>query len=135
VPNSKKQPQVSKPVAVIVMLVLAAVVIALVVGLFKLIGGPGYTQYEGQCLPNDVSESDRDYDEKFVDCSDANAHWEITEVYTSEPRNADWSTKTEARRWLERTCDVNNPNGPARKVYIFLLKDEKGFLACATAID
>jgi hypothetical protein len=134
VPKSKKQPQVSKPVAVIVVLALAAVVIALVVGLVKLMG-PGYTRYEGQCLPNDAGETDRDYDEMFVDCSDADAHWEITKVYTSEPRNADWSSKTEARRWLERTCDVNDPNGPSRRAYVFRLNDEKGFLACATAIE
>jgi hypothetical protein len=130
---SKKQPQVSKPVAVVVVLVLVAVVVALIVGLVKLMG-PGYTRYEGQCLPRSVSENERDYDEMFIDCSDPDAHWEVTKVYTSEPRRADWSSTADARRWLERTCGVDDQDGPAREAFVFRLKDENGFLACATAV-
>lgn len=131
-PNPKKQPHVSKPVAVAVVLGLVVVVVALIVGLVRLMG-PGYTRYEGQCLPSAVDEDDRDYDDTFIDCSDAEARWEVTKVYTNEPTRADWSTEAKARRWLERACDVDD-EGPAREAFVFRVKDDRGFLACATEV-
>lgn len=131
--SSKKQPQVSKPVAVLVVLGLTAVVVLLIVGLVRVMG-PGYEGYEGQCLPSKVAESDRDYDEMFIDCSDPDAHWEITNVYTSEPSTDAWDSKSQATRWLERKCDVDDEEGPAREAFVFRLKDDRGFLACAVAV-
>ncbi|THV26442.1 hypothetical protein [Glycomyces paridis] len=128
-----KQPNVSKPVAVAVVIGLVAVVVLIVVGLAKLLG-PGYDQYEGQCLASEVNENDSNYDDLFIDCSDAAAHWEVTKVYTSEPAHADWSSESSARRWLERACDVD-AEGPDRKALVFRVNDDRGFLACATALD
>lgn len=123
----------SKPVAILVVLGLAAVVVLIIVGIVRAMG-PGYSQYEGQCLPSRVTETDRDYDEMFIDCSDSEAHWEITKVYTSEPSPDAWSSKSAATRWLERKCDVNEEEGPEREAFVFRLNDDRGFLACATAV-
>jgi hypothetical protein len=132
--SKTEKPTVSKPVAVIVVLALLAIVVIVIVGLVRLMG-PGYEGYEGQCLPSGVSESDRDYDEMFIECSDPEARWEITKVYTSEPTTDAWSSKSAATRWLERTCDVNEEEGPAREAFVFRVKDGRGFLACAVAVD
>lgn len=133
--SSKKQPKVSKPVALIVVLTFAAVVVLVIVGLIRAVIGPGYKEYEGQCAPSSLSENERDYGDMFIDCSDPEAHWEITDVYTSEPSRADWSSTASARRWLERECDVNDEDGPARRALVFSLKNENGFLACAVAVE
>lgn len=131
--SKSKQPTVSKPVAVMVVLGLLAVVVLAIVGLVRVMG-PGYEDYEGQCVASGVSESDRDYDEMFIDCSDEAAHWEITKVYTSEPVADAWSSKSAANRWLERKCDVDEEEGPEREAFVFRLNDDRGFLACAVAV-
>jgi hypothetical protein len=133
VPKSPK-PTVSKPVAVVVVLVLVAVIVLIIVGIVRAFG-PGYTDYEGQCVRSNVSEADRDYDEMFIDCSDSEAAWQVTKVYTTEPSTDAWNTKTDARLWLERKCNVGEEDGPERRAFVFRLKDDHGFLACAAAVD
>jgi hypothetical protein len=130
-----KKPTVSKPAALLVVLGLAVVVVLLIVGLVKLIGS-GYADYEGQCLPSDVQEQSNNpkYGDMFIDCSDPDAHWEVTRVYSSEPSNADWSTESKARRWLERECDVTSANASDRAAFVFREGTSTDFLACATAV-
>ncbi|THV43363.1 hypothetical protein [Glycomyces buryatensis] len=128
--------KVSKPVALIVMSVVLIGAIALIVGLIRLIGSGGYARYEGQCVSSNVSVTDRDYDEKFIECTDSEAHWEITKVYTSEPFADAWETKSTAQRWLDKKCDVNDSgDGPEREAFVFRVNDDRGFLACAVAIE
>jgi hypothetical protein len=134
VAKSNSKPQISKPVAIVVVFALVALVVLAVVGIVRAFG-PGYSAYEGQCLRSNVSEGDRDYDEMFIECSDSEAAWQVTNVYTTEPSTDAWNTKTDARLWLERKCDVGTENGPERRAFVFRLKDDHGFLACATAVD